>query len=197
MASLLGVTRKGQTETRRNKLSIPQKRWLLAVHILGMAAWLGGGLCCLALSLIALTTSNPQLFNATYVFIDTLNHTLLRAGAIVSLLSGILLAVLTQWGLLRFYWLNVKEIISLLCVVVDLIAIRWNEHILSLTGSQGFQALSDSSYLSNRTLLFAGILLQIVSLSAIIVISIFKPWGQRKRAVRPAVLQQRPEQANL
>ncbi len=180
MASSLDMAQTQQANPRRSKISITQKRWLLSAHLLFVAAWLGSGLCSLAFNITALFTTDPHLLNTASVFTGTLDSTVTRLGAGGTLVTGILLAVLTQWGLLRFYWINAKEILTFLCVTVDLIALRWNDHLLSLSTALGLQALSNPVYLTNRTLLFFGILLRIIALCGIIVISIFKPWGQRK-----------------
>ena len=180
MASSLEVAQKRQANLKRNKITVTQKRWLLSAHLLFIAAWLGASFCSLAFNITTLFTTDPHALNTISVFTDTLDHTIIRGGAAGALLTGLLLAVLTQWGLFRFYWINVKEIVSVLCIAVDLIAIRWNEHLISLTATQGLQALSNPLYLTNRTLLFIGIFFHIVALSGVIVISIFKPWGQRK-----------------
>jgi len=182
MAFSLEVAQKQQTEPKRKRITVTQKRWLLSAHLLGITAWLGASLCTLAFCITALFTTDPHLLNAVSVFIDILDHTIIRIGAGGTLLTGVLLAALTQWGLLRFYWITVKEIVSVLCVTVDLLAIRWNEQLISLSASQGFHALSNPVYLTNRSLLFVGILFHIFALLGVIVISIFKPWGQRKRS---------------
>ncbi len=98
------------------------------------------------------------------------------------MITGLLLSVLTQWGLFRFYWIIIKEIISVLCIVVGVIISGWNDEALSLTVLRGFQVFHNPLYLTDRTLMFLGISFQLLSLSAVIVISVFKPWGQRKRS---------------
>lgn len=181
MASFLDVAQRQQASPKRNKITVTQKRWLLSAHLVCIAACLGASFCSLAFNITALFTTDPYLLNTISVFTDILDHTIIRFGAGGAILTGILLALLTQWGLIRFYWISVKEIITVLCVAVDLIAIRWNEQLISLTATQGLHALSNPLYLTNRTLLFIGILFHIVALSGVIVISIFKPWGQRGR----------------
>lgn len=180
MASFINVAQKQQANSKRNKITVTQKRWLLSAHLLCTAVWLGASFCSLAFNITALFTTDPHVLNTIAVFTGTLDYTIIRGGAGGTLITGVLLSVLTQWGLVRFYWINAKELLSILCVTVDLIAIRWNEHLISLTATQGFQALTNPAYLTNRTLLFVGILFHIVALSGVIVISIFKPWGQRK-----------------
>ena len=181
MSTLANTTQKRNSsveQPRRRKISITQKRWLLSAHLLFMAAWLGGVLCSLALNVIALEATDPRILNITYTLADTIDQVIIRSGAAGSLLTGIFLAWLTQWGLLRFYWIIAKEITTILIIVLDQIINRWNANIIALTATQG----SHSDYLSNRNLLLIGILVRLTLLLAIIAISVFKPWGQRKRA---------------
>src|SRR5258708_6686107 len=166
----------------RNKITIKQKRWLLSAHLLCTVAWLGAALCSLIFNIVALITTDPHLLNASYVFADILDKALLRGGAVGAILTGLLLSILTQWGLIRFYWMIVKEIVSVLCIVVGVIISGWNDDAIALTAMQGFHAFHDPLYLTNRTLMFIGICFQLIALAGVIVISVFKPWGQRKRS---------------
>jgi hypothetical protein len=189
MASRVDGVRQQQVSAEkrlRTKITIRQKRWLLSTHLLCVAAWLGGGFCSLAFNITALRATNPHLLNATYMFANTLDKTIIRGGAVGTLLTGLLLAWLAQWGLIRFYWIIVKEIAAVLCVVTGLI-IRWNGHAIASTAARGLQAFSDPLYLTNRTRLFVGISFQLLMLAGVIAVSIFKPWGQRRRPSRRSV----------
>jgi hypothetical protein len=166
----------------RNKITIRQKRWLLSAHLFCTVAWLGAALCSLLFHLTALFTNDPHLLNTAYVFADILDKAILRGGAIGAVITGMLLSVLTQWGLFRFYWIIVKEIVSVLCITIGVIISGWNDDAISLTARWGEQAQVHPLYLTDRTLMFLGIFFQLFSLSGIIVISVFKPWGQRKHA---------------
>lgn len=165
----------------RNKITSTQKRWLLSVHILCTVAWLGAGLCSLVFNITALLTHDPHLLNATYVLIDALDRAILRGGAAGVIITGILLAALTHWGLLRFYWIIIKEIVSVICIIEGVILSSWNDKAISLTATQGLHALHNPLYLSNQSMMFVGIFFQLIAVSGVIVISVFKPWGQRKR----------------
>jgi hypothetical protein len=168
----------------QNKITITQKRWLLSAHLLFTVVWLGAGFCSLILNLTALFTHDPHLLNAAYVQASILDKALLRAGAIGVLITGILLSVLTQWGLLRFYWIIVKEIVTVLCLTLGVFISGWNDEAISLTALSGLETLHSPLYLTDQTLMLMGIGFQLFSLSAVIVISVFKPWGQRKRSGR-------------
>ncbi|HEY0754332.1 MAG TPA: hypothetical protein VGD98_10250 [Ktedonobacteraceae bacterium] len=188
MASYVARAETPKANSKRSKITVTQKRWLLSAHLLFVTAWLGTSFCVLAFNITALFTSDPHLLNTISVFTGSLDQTVSRIGAGGTGLTGILLAVLTQWGLLRFYWLNLKEIVSILCVTIDLIVIRWNEQLISLSSSLGPHVLSNPAYLTNRTLLLIGVLFKIVALAGVIAVSIFKPWGQRKAASQRKVL---------
>lgn len=168
----------------RRKITIRQRRWLLSAHLLCTVAWLGAGLCSLIFNLSALFTPDSHLLAAAYVFADILDKAILRGGTVGALITGVLLSVLTQWGLFRFYWVIVKEIASLLCLITGVIISGWNDEAISLTVRWELQALHQPLYLTDRTWMFLGIFFQLVSLSGIIIISVFKPWGQRKRPYR-------------
>lgn len=168
----------------RKKITIRQKRWLLSAHLFCTVAWLGAALCSLIFNLTTIFTTDPHLLTAAYVFADILDKAILRGGAVGAVITGVLLSVLTQWGLFRFYWIIVKEIVSLLCISIGVIISGWNDEAISLTVRWGFQVLHQPLYLTDRTWMFIGIFFQLVSLSGIIVISVFKPWGQRKRTQR-------------
>jgi hypothetical protein len=46
------------------------------------------------------------------------------------------------------------------------------------------QSLQNPDFLVDRTSLFIGIILQIVSLIAMFILSVFKPWGKRGRKMK-------------
>jgi hypothetical protein len=120
------------------------------------------------------------MLNTTYILVDILDKAILRGGAIGALITGILLSVLTQWGMIRFYWIMVKEIFTVFSIVVGSMLSGWNDNAISMTAMQGLKAIHNPLYTTNRMMIFIGIFFEIVSLSGVIVISVFKPWGQRK-----------------
>src|ERR1043165_630965 len=116
MSALVDITSKRNAPAKqpaRRKITITQKRWLLFAHLLFMGIWLGSSICSIALNLIGLNTTDPHLLNGVYVIADTLDNFVIRSGAAGSLLTGILLAWLAQWGFFRFYWVMTKEVATL------------------------------------------------------------------------------------
>jgi hypothetical protein len=57
----------------------------------------------------------------------------------------------------------------------------WTLKAVTLTSAEGLSAVQDSAFKVNSGQLWTGIILQLISLAAMFVISVFKPWGSRNR----------------
>lgn len=126
------------------------------------------------------------MLKACYISMHVLAETSVRASTIGALVTGILLSVLTQWGLFKYYWIIVKEGLTLLSIVLGPIGMYfWTLKAVTLTSAEGLSALQDPVFSVNSGQLWIGITLQIISIVAMFVISVFKPWGQRKQNNRP------------
>jgi uncharacterized membrane protein len=165
------------------KITTLQKNWLLSLHILFSSIMFGGNVVFLIASISAATTSDQQVFQACYTIMHLLSKTTVRASAVGTVVTGILLSVWTHWGLLKYYWIIAKEVLTLFSVALGVVGIyMWTKQTAALSSAQGFLALHDPVFTSKNSMLWIGIVLQIISLAALIIISVFKPWGKRKRA---------------
>jgi Zn-dependent protease len=61
----------------------------------------------------------------------------------------------------------------------------WTLKAVTLTTAEGLNALHDQAFIVNNVQLWIGIILQIISLIAMFIISVFKPWGPRKQKNQP------------
>ncbi|MEF3308077.1 hypothetical protein PV433_04085 [Paenibacillus sp. GYB004] len=103
-----------------------------------------------------------------------------RASTIGTVVSGVLLSVLTHWGLLRYYWIIAKELLTVVAIGIGMVGIYvWSLQAADISGAEGMNALHDPAFLANRLYLIAGIVCQIVSLAGMFVLSVYKPWGKR------------------
>lgn len=170
------------------KLDVTRRRWLLSLHLLFSAIMFGVAVAFLILSITAANTNDAGVLKACYTSMHVLADTSVRASTIGTAATGILLSVLTQWGLFKFYWIIVKEALTLLSIVLGPIGMYfWTLKAVALTSAEGLGAWQNPSFTVNSSELWIGIVLQILSLAAMFVISVFKPWGQRKRKPRPTL----------
>lgn len=164
------------------KLSVAQRRWLLTIHLLFSAIMFGVAMVFLVLSIVAAGTEDEGILKACYASMHILAKTSVRASTIGTLVTGILLSVLTRWGLFKHYWLIAKEALTAPAILLGPVGMYfWTLKAFTLTSSKGMGALQDPVFLVNREQLFIGIVLQILSLVSIFVISVFKPWGKRAK----------------
>jgi hypothetical protein len=163
------------------KLGATEKKWLLTLHLLFSGLMLGEAFVFLILSITAVTTNDTGVLQACYTSMHVLSKTAVRYSVIFALMTGILLSVRTQWGLFKFYWIIAKEGLTILSVALGPIGMYvWTLKAVKLTSAEGSRVFQDPAFIVNRGELWTGIILQILSLTAILVISVFKPWGQRK-----------------
>ena len=101
------------------------RRLLLSIHILTTLGVFGADLSLLVLGLASLSGTAPQ---AIYPAASLVAANLVAPLAIGSLATGLLLALRSPWGLLRYWWVVVKLAItaSLTAVVVLVLVPRLN-----------------------------------------------------------------------
>ncbi|WP_188454772.1 hypothetical protein [Virgibacillus oceani] len=161
------------------KLSITPKRWLVTVHILFAAIMFGNMITFLILSITAATANDSQLMESCYQIMHVLSKTSVKAATFGTIVTGILLSVLTKWGLFKFYWIIAKEALTIIPFVLNM----WAMYYWSLDAINMIQVTSkqaDSSML--QTELWTGIIMQLISLILMFILSVFKPWGKRQTA---------------
>ncbi|SDK81248.1 hypothetical protein SAMN05421806_112134 [Streptomyces indicus] len=159
------------------KLSRPVRRATLVVHVTAAAGWLGLTLGLLALAAAAITTESAAVTEASVRSMQLFADWLVLPLALLTLLSGLLLALGTPWGLARHRWVFVKFWLTLATTAASTFALRPGvTHNAEVVAAGG--ALPDPTDL---------IMGPVVSLSAYVfmtVISVLKPWGLTKRGRR-------------
>src|SRR5690606_17219960 len=117
------------------------------------------------------------LITSCYQIMDILSHSSMRASTIGATATGIILSVWTHYGLLKYRWIIVKEILTLLLIWMNLWGMpTWTRRVLENIEMGG---LEDQTTLVNLNI-WIGIMLQVSMLIFIFVISRHKPWGKRK-----------------
>ncbi|MGH8222840.1 MAG: hypothetical protein ACREQZ_07685 [Woeseiaceae bacterium] len=96
----------------------PQLRKLtLSAHVVFSVGWIGALAGFLALSLAGLSSQDPQTVRAAYVASGLITGFVVVPLALASLLSGLVQALATPWGLFRHYWVLFKLLISVTAAV--------------------------------------------------------------------------------
>lgn len=106
------------------------RKTALTAHVMFSVGWFGMVVVFLILSLVGMTSQDPQLVRAAYLAMKLAAWFAIVPSAFLSGLTGVISSLGTKWGLFRHYWVLLKLLITigaafLLMVhtqVVDLLA---------------------------------------------------------------------------
>ncbi len=159
------------------RLSRRQKHMLDFAHYITSVAWLGAVLCILTIASTARFVDDPTLRHAAYVILDDLDTTVMIPVAVGATLTGILLGVLTKWGLTRFWWVLVK-------LVVSVVLTGGGTFALHVQVQRAVAASAAGAVPAEGSWIVVANVVKVVALAALVLISIVKPWGRTPWAER-------------
>lgn len=97
------------------------RKFVLTAHVTTTLGWLGAVVVFLALAVVGLTSQDPQTVRGAYLVMEPAAWFVLVPLAFPSLLTGIVQALGTTWGLFRHYWVLFKLVIAVFVTIVLLI----------------------------------------------------------------------------
>jgi hypothetical protein len=160
---------------RAARLSPGARKLLLAAHVSLSVGWFGVVAATLVLALSAAGTSEPASARAAYLALARVLDVLVlpppASFSLAAILTGLVLALGTKWGLFQHWWIAVKLVLS---VAVLLTGLRFVQTWVQ-------QAAASPPSAEARALLIAASLAHLLMLGAATVISIYKPWGPIRR----------------
>ncbi|MCX5192316.1 hypothetical protein OOK31_00145 [Streptomyces sp. NBC_00249] len=145
--------------------------------------WVGIEIAQLILGLAGLTTDDAGVVRATRVVMEILGIELIAGIAWTALLTGLILSAATQWGVLKYYWIVTKLVIT---VALMLNGHFFLQHWLREQAEVGKAPESLSLQLVIVMSIALGLLVTATALS------IYKPWGKSRRGRRPTAKSTRP-----
>lgn len=155
------------------------RQLLLTTHVLLSVGWLGAVAAFLALSLAGLTSVDAQVMRGAYIAMDLVGRYVIVPLSLASLLSGVVQALATPWGLFKHYWVLAKLVLT---VLSTLLLLLHQFTAVATAAERVMRAALDSSprdevgRLGTQLVLDAG--LALVVLTGITALSVFKPWGR-------------------
>jgi hypothetical protein len=168
------------------------RRFALTVHLTFSVGWIGAVVAFLALVVTAMTSHETQTLNAAWIAMELTGWFAIVPLALASLLTGLVMALGTNWGLFRHYWV----LISLVLTIFATLVLLGNMQTVSLLAGIAAEASSaDVGRLRaglQSELLHAGV--GLLMLLVIQVLNVYKPrgmtpYGRRKLREQRAVPQ--------
>lgn len=162
------------------KLTSKQKNWLVGFHVFFAGIWLGAGVCMVLVLLAGHPDSNDGIHSVN-AMLKLIDDFIIIPMAIGSLLTGLLISWLTNWGFFRFTWVAVKWILTIVSIVFGTFFLgHWLNGMEAISEAERAMALQNEVYLHYRQMNMMFAPFQISVLIFMIFISVLKPWGKRK-----------------
>ena len=100
------------------------RKFALTLHIVASVGWIGIVAGFLALAIAGLVSPDPNLVLASYFAMDFVYRTVVIPLGLASLTTGLVSSLVTDWGLVRHYWVVVKLLLTTPAVVLMLVHIE-------------------------------------------------------------------------
>jgi hypothetical protein len=91
------------------------------VHLTFSVGWIGGVAAYIALGLAAARSSDADVIRAAWIGMEVTGWYAIVPLAIASLITGLVMALGTKWGLFRHYWVIFSLALTVFAVVVLLL----------------------------------------------------------------------------
>lgn len=152
-------------------LKRPVRRGLLVAHVAVSVGWLGLTVGLLALGITAFATGDPATVGAATRAMKIFGDWLVVPVALLALVSGLVLALGTPWGLARHRWVWTKFWLTLITTGLSIFSLRPGIDAAAAGRAVDINLVIAPS-VATATYLF------------ITAISILKPWGLTRRGRR-------------
>jgi hypothetical protein len=156
------------------------RRLVLTAHVACSVGWLGAVGAFLALAIVGLTSEDAQTVRGAYLVMKPAAWLVLAPLAFGSLLTGLVQALATTWGLFRHYWVVFKLLINVVATVFLLFYMQTFSSMARIAGD----ARVDLEDVRNASPALHAALALIVLLVATI-LAVFKPRGVTPFGRRP------------
>jgi hypothetical protein len=160
------------------QLGRPARRLVLAVHLWSAGAWIGIDVVLAVLVWTAVTSDDDARRAVVLQALELFAVWPLALAGLVCLVSGVLLALGTRYGLLRFWWVAVKLVINLVLSTLVLVLLRPGVHEVAEQG----RALAGGEPVGlDLTSLVMPPIVSLGALTVAVYLSVHKPWGRITR----------------
>lgn len=162
-------------------MSMGQRKLSLALHLTFAVGWIGTVIAYLALGIAADASGDPQTVRAAWIAMELIGWYVIVPLAVASLVTGLVMALGTRWGLFRHYWVLFSLVLTAMSTVILLL------HMPSVSHTADIAREAEGP----RLLALGGDLVHpgigLVVLLVIQVLNVYKPrgltaYGRRKQA---------------
>jgi len=159
------------------------RKTALIAHVTFSVGWIGAIVGFLALAVAGVLGSDEPRVRAMYLAMETVGWFVIVPLSVASLLSGVIQALGTEWGVFRHYWVVIKLVINLLATAVLLLHMQ---PVGRLAGAAASGPLIDAGLggLQIQMIVDAGAAILVLLVAT--ALSVWKPRGVTRRGYKHA-----------
>ncbi len=168
-------TRAAQTASWR--LTPAARKALLVLHAICGIGWMGVDIALLVLLITARTTNDAALVVSGFNAIRMIVPIAVPPLSLGILVTGLILGLGTRWGLVRYWWVLVKLLLSLVMTVLVFVSLVPAVNSIAVLSATTISADAVRASLGTLpTMLLFPPVVSFLMLGAAAILSIFKPW---------------------
>ena len=166
------------------------RKLALTAHVTSSVGWLGAVAGFLALSVTGLLSQDSQMVRAAYLAMEANGWYVLVPLSIASLLTGLVQALGTPWGLFRHYWILFKLVINVVATMILLMYMETLGHLADIAAAAPRSGAHLGGLPSASPVVHAGAALVLLLVAT--ALSVFKPRGMTRYGQRKSRAASRP-----
>ncbi|MEU6076066.1 hypothetical protein [Micromonospora sp. NPDC047074] len=167
-----------RTGSHRWRFGGGTRKLILLVHIVSVGVWVGLDVAMAVLIFTAMGTDDPHVRGFTLQALGLVTVWPMLTAGLLSLATGVLLGLGSRYGLVRYWWVLTKLVLTVALCTLIAVALRGGAAEAAAAGR--VMATGVSVAWNSGDMLFP----PIVSSTALLVafaLSVFKPWGRLRR----------------
>ncbi len=154
------------------------RKLALTAHVTSSVGWVGALAVFFAHSLATLLSKDEQVVRAASLAMGLTAWLVIMPLSIAAVLTGLIQALGTAWGVARHYWVLFKLVLTALATGVLLLKLQPISDLATAAGQVGFSIADTAALRTSLTVHAAG---GLVILMAALCLAIYKPAGEIRR----------------
>ncbi len=172
------------------------RKLTITAHVTFSVGWLGAVAAFLVLSIAGLSSHDAEVVRGAYLSMDLISRFIIIPFCLAALITGLIQALATPWGLFRYYWIVMKFGLAVLATIALLIH---QFAVMAVAAKRVSGATAETLFSAEfgplKTELVRAPSLAILLLLVVTTLGVYKPWGltpygRRKQQERRKVQQQ-------
>lgn len=158
------------------RMSPALRKFALAAHLTLSIGWIGAIAAYLALDVATATSQDTQTLRASYLGMESIARSVIVPLAVSSLLTGLVMALGTKWGLFRHYWVLISFLLTVIATAVLLVETR----MISSFADMAADPATSSEHLRAMPSTLVHSIGGTVVVLVILVLNVYKPQGMTR-----------------